>query len=59
MKNEVRKATDRRWLLEVFGKSHAEPLQDFASALAEEYDVEIHVRLTSEKVHLEGFSSDD
>jgi len=48
-KNEVRHATHKKWVLEIFGREHIEFFKDLAHKLVEGFKVEIHVRLKSEK----------
>ena len=43
--NEARKATHKKWVLEVFGREHVEFFKGFAAKLTEYFKVEIHVRL--------------
>lgn len=46
--NEARKASHKKWVLEVFGREHVEFFRGLAAKLTEQFKVEIHVRLESE-----------
>lgn len=56
--NEQRKATHKKWLLEVCGREHVEFFRNLANNLAEEFGVEIHVRLESEQPDIIDYLSD-
>lgn len=48
LKNEARKASHKKWVLEVFGREHVEYFMAVARKLTEQFKVEVHVRLESE-----------
>jgi hypothetical protein len=47
--NEVRRATHKKWVLEVFGRDNLKFFEQIAEDLAKQFDVDIHVRLCSEE----------
>lgn len=47
--NYAREATHKRWVLEVFGREHVELFRKLAEKLARQFEVDIQVRLESEK----------
>lgn len=49
------KANEKRWLLEVFGRSYVHSFHALATDLAREYGVEIHLRLEKEHPKREDF----
>jgi len=44
----IRKATPKKWLLEVYGRARINMFKALAEELAKEFDVEINVRLECE-----------
>ena len=52
--NDARKATRKRWVLELFSREYDPFLRSLAQLLAEKFDVEIHIRLQSENPRWEG-----
>ncbi len=47
--SESRKASHKKWVLEVFGREYVDLFRELAARLAERFEVEIHVRLQSEQ----------
>ncbi len=47
-KNEIRQATHKKWVLEVYGRENVDSLKEMAEQLSKQFEVEIHVRLSSE-----------
>ncbi|MSU74412.1 hypothetical protein EXS57_01380 [Candidatus Kaiserbacteria bacterium] len=48
LSSEARKATHKKWVLEIFGREYVDFFKALADKLSKQFDIEIHVRLTSE-----------
>jgi len=48
LKNDVRNAHHKKWVLEVYGRVNVDRLRTIADELARHFNVEVHVRLESE-----------
>jgi hypothetical protein len=58
LSNEARKATHKKWVLEVYGEQHVPFFKNLAERLAEMFKVEIHIRLESRQPKEESIHHD-